>query len=124
MPNKPGRYQAVIRADRVGTFELTALRGDPRAAEKVRSKTIRVELPKAEEVRTEADTAAMATVASRPDYFLRIDQADKLAGLIPSDRKTLVRETPHELWSSNLTLLLICLLLTIEWIIRKKYNMA
>ena len=66
----------------------------------------------------------MENVASRPEYFLRIHEVDELARLIPSDRKTAVREVPWELWDSNLTLLLICLLLTVEWIVRKKNNMA
>jgi hypothetical protein len=119
-----GRYKATIRATRKGTFELTAMRGDPLAKEKVQSKTIRIELPKAEEVRAEADRATMANIAVRPEHFLEIQDVDRLAELIPPDRKTLVNEVPRELWSSNLMLLLIVLLLTVEWILRKKFNMA
>jgi hypothetical protein len=122
--NQPGRYKVTIRADRTGTFELTALTDDPLAKEKVQSKTIRIELPKAEAARTEADRASMENVASKPENFLRSYEVDKLAELIPSDRKTTVRQVHWELWDSRLTLLLICLLLTIEWIFRKKYNMA
>ncbi|HUS92879.1 MAG TPA: vWA domain-containing protein [Phycisphaerae bacterium] len=122
--DKPGRYKATIRASRTGTFELTALKGDPMAAEKVQSKTIRVELPKAEDLRPEADRATMQNLASRPQNFLPVHEIDRLAELIPADRKTAVREVPWELWDSNLTLLLIVLLLGVEWVFRKKYNMA
>ncbi len=122
--DKPGRYKATIRAARTGTFELTALKGDPMAREKVQSKTIRIELPKAESIRTEADRATMENIASRRENFLEIHQIDRLAGLIPSDRKTAVRKVPWELWDSNLMLLLIALLLAVEWIFRKKHNMA
>jgi len=122
--NKPGRYQATVRAVQTGTFELTAMRGDPMAKEKVQSKTIRIELPKAEALRTEADRATLENTASKPENFLAIHEIDRLASLIPSDRKTAVRLVPWELWDSNLTLLAIVLLLAIEWILRKKYNMA
>ena len=89
-----------------------------------RDDPIRIDLPKAEAVRTEADRATMENFATRPENFVTVDHADKLAELIPDDRKTAVREVPRELWNSNLMLLLIVLLLTGEWIIRKKYNMA
>ena len=121
---KPGRYAKTIRAAKMGTFELTALKGDPMADEKVQSKTIRVELPKAESLRTEADRGALLNIASRPENFLGIHQIDKLAELIPADSMTDVREVPWELWDSNLTLLLIVVLLGVEWVLRKKYNMA
>ena len=122
--NKPGRFQASFRAAHTGAFQLTAMKGDPMAKEKVQSKLIRIELPKAESVRTEADRAALETLASKPENFLEIQDIGRLATLIPPDRKTAVRKVPWELWDSNLTLLLIVLLLTIEWILRKKYNMA
>jgi hypothetical protein len=124
VPGKPGRFKATFRATRVGTFELTALHGDPLAKEKVQAKTLRVELPKAEATRTEADLATMENLATRPENFLRIADIDKLPKLIPSDRKTAVRQVPRELWSSNFTLMLIVTLLTVEWVLRKKYNMA
>jgi hypothetical protein len=124
VPDKPGRYKATLRASRTGVFQLTALKGDPKAGEKVQPKTIRIDLPKAEALRTEADRAAMENLATRAENFRTIDRAGDLAKLIPDDRKTAVREVPRELWNSNLMLLIIVLLLTAEWILRKKYNMA
>ena len=121
---KAGRFKATFRASQTGVFQLSALKGDPLRTEKVQPKTIRIDLPKAEAVRTEADRATMENFATRPENFVTVDNADKLAKLIPDDRKTAVREVPRELWNSNLMLLLIVLLLTGEWIIRKKYNMA
>ena len=121
VPDKPGRYKATLRASRTGVFQLTALKGD---LNKVQPKTIRIDLPKAEALRTEADRATMENLATRAENFRTIDRADDLAKLIPDDRKTAVREAPRELWNSNLMLLTIVLLLTAEWILRKKYNMA
>ncbi len=121
---KSGRFKGTFRASKTGVFQLSALKGDPLRSEKVQTKTIRIDLPKAEAVRTEADRATMENFATRPENFVTVDRADKLAELIPDDRKTAVREVPRELWNSNLMLLLIVVLLTGEWIIRKKYNMA
>ena len=69
VPDKPGRYEATFRASRTGTFKLTALTSDPKAAEKVQAKTIRIELPKAEAIRPEADRATMENLATRPEKF-------------------------------------------------------
>ena len=124
VPDKPGRYKATLRASRTGVFQLTALKGDPLAGDKVQPKTIRIDLPKAEALRTEADRATMENLATRAENFRTIDRADDLARIIPEDRKTAVREVPRELWNSNLMLLTIVVLLTAEWIVRKKYNMA
>jgi len=124
VPDKPGRYKATFRASRTGVFQLTALRGGPLAGDKVQPKIIRIDLPKAEALRTEADRATMENLATRAENFRTIDRADDLARLIPDDRKTAVREAPRELWNSNLMLLTIVLLLTAEWVLRKKYNMA
>jgi hypothetical protein len=122
--DKPGRYRATVTADRTGTFELTALRGDPHAAEKVASKRIVVEVPRAETRHREADPATAEALAGRQDAALRLCDADQLAELIPAERMTAVRETPRELWDSRLVLLLIVGLLAVEWALRKRYNMA
>jgi hypothetical protein len=122
--DRPGRYRATIAADRTGTFELTALRGDPHAAEKVASKRIVVEMPRAEARRREADPDTAEALAGRPDSALQLCDAEKLPELIPAEPMTAVRETPRELWDSRLTLLIIVGLLGAEWALRKRHNMA
>jgi len=124
LAGKPGRYRKTIVADKTGTFELTAMKDDPLADQKVASKRIVVALPQAELRRREADAEVMSNVASRPENFLRIDEAGRLAELIPPGRLTADRYESRELWDSNLTLILIVVLLGVEWILRKKYNMA
>jgi len=124
LAGKPGRYRKTIVADKTGTFELTAMKDDPLAAQKVASKRIVVELPQAESRRTEADAEVMSIVASRPENFLRIDEVGRLAELIPPGKLTADRYEARELWDSNLTLVLIVVLLGVEWVLRKKYNMA
>lgn len=119
--NRPGYYKATMLAEHTGTFELT----DPtRPAETVASKRIIIELPQAEADRPEADEATMRTIASRGDYFMNVCDIDRLAKVIPPGRVTVIDERNWELWDSKFALLLIALLLVIEWVIRKKYNMT
>jgi len=120
----PGRYKGTVTAAHTGTYELTAMRGDPQARRRVASKRITIELPRGETLRTEADRTTMETVASHPDYFLDICDADKLPELIPPGRLRVSRRINRELWDSKFALGLIVVLLTVEWILRKKYNMA
>ena len=121
---RPGRYKLTIKAAERGTYELTAWRGRPNADELVAGKRIVVRLPKAEAQRPEADEATMRTMASRPENFLRAPEAGRLAEMIPPGRLISIDERPRELWDSNLMLLLAVMLLAVEWIIRKRYNMA
>ncbi|MBL7134221.1 MAG: hypothetical protein ISS78_08995 [Phycisphaerae bacterium] len=121
---KPGRYKGAIVAKHTGTYKLTALAGDPLAAEKVASKRIVIELPQAESRRTEADLATMKNVASRNQNFMLIHEINRLDQLIPPGLLRTVHEQPHYLWDTPTMLIGIVLLLTAEWILRKKYNMA
>lgn len=121
---RPGRYALAVTAKHTGSFELTALRSDPLAREKVASKRIVVDLPRAEARRTEADHKTMAAIASRKPNCLQAHQIDKLAELIPSGRLETVHPSQFLLWDSYVSLLVIVALLAVEWILRKKYNMA
>jgi len=121
---KPGRYKRTIVAARTGAFEVTALRGGADSADDVTSKKIFVELPKAEARRREANPQTLRTIASRSDRFLHIHEASRLTELIPPGRLKTTRQQANKLWDCPLTLIVIVLLLAIEWIVRKKYNMA
>ncbi len=121
---KPGRYKRTIVAAHTGSFEITALRTGADAADDVTSKKIFIELPKAEARRREANRQSLRTIASREDHFLHVHEISRLAELIPSGRLKTTRQQANNLWDCPLTLILIVLLLAIEWIVRKKYNMA
>ena len=124
LPDKPGRYKGVITQNmttHLGVYELT----DPKiAGDKVEPKVFRIELPQAEAERPEADAVVCEAVASNPEFSLNVADLGRLAELVPSGKLPAVRDVPRELWDSRLTLILIVTLLTIEWIVRKKYNMA
>jgi len=124
MPGKPGRFRLSWPADRTGSFEITAMRGDPQIEERVSAKRIRIELPQAETRRREADEAALRQTASRDENFCTLAEMDGLAERILPERLTTRQEVPREIWDSRLSLLLIVLLLGVEWILRKKHNMA
>ena len=111
-------------ARQTGTFVLTALKGDPLAADKVAGKRITVELPQDEAIRPEAEEATMHEIASTPANFLEVWEVERLAELIPPGRLDAARPRVREIWDSNLTLLLIVSLLAAEWIVRKRHNMA
>jgi len=119
--NRPGQYKTTLVARRTGTYELEA---DRDADDAPQAKQILIELPQAEARRTEADLAAMKTIASRPENFLHVHEVDRLAGLIRPGRLTTYHDVPRELWDSPAALFLIVLLLVTEWILRKKHNMA
>lgn len=137
VPDKPGRYKGVIPKSltaHLGVYELT---NPTLASDKVEPKVFRVELPQAEAQRPEADAATCEAVASKPEFAINIADLALLAdhpdgqnpsqivrGLIPSGKLPAVQDVPRELWDTNLLLGLIVVLLTIEWICRKKYNMA
>jgi hypothetical protein len=121
---KPGRYKRTIVAGRTGAFEVTAFRGGSDSPDDVTSKKIFVELPKAEARRRESNPQTLRTIASRPENFMGVHEVSRLAELIPHGRLQTTRQQASNLWDCPLTLILIVLLLTVEWIVRKKYNMA
>jgi len=121
---KPGRYKRTIVAARTGSFEITALRSGADSADDVTSKKIFVELPKAEARRREANRETMQAIASKDDRFLDIHEVSRLSQLIPTGRLKTTSQRPNNLWDCPLTLMLIVLLLAVEWMVRKKYNMA
>ncbi|MCE5279611.1 MAG: vWA domain-containing protein [Planctomycetaceae bacterium] len=122
--NKPGRYSGILEAKHTGTYDLTALDSDPQAALKVAPKRIVIELPQAESRRPEADVDTMKNVASRAEQYLPIEQIDRLSELIAPGMIRTVKLQPHFLWDTPAMLILVVVLLAVEWILRKKYNMA
>ncbi len=115
-----GRYHGSFDATRTGTFELSVPAisggGDP--------KRITIQLPKSEMQRVEANKEYAASLASGPKYNLKPYEASKLLDLVPTKNDMTVRETPHEIWDKNWLLVALVVLLAIEWIFRKKFNMA
>ncbi len=118
-----GQFEATYALKTLGTFELTAKRNDPLYKDDVAGKTITVTLPEEEFRHPEADLKKLQTIA--PDrHFLMIQDSDGLAEMIPSGKMSVFHDVPRLLWDVPLTMVVIVALLAIEWILRKKYNMA
>jgi hypothetical protein len=132
-PGKPGdkeeftgRFKAEIVAEHTGRFQFTSteLREDKDAADKIAPKNIVIELPQAEAAKPEADQAGMQSWASpRGENFVNVWDADKLAKMIPTAKTVIIDDKALEFWDRRYTLIFIVLLLGIEWVLRKKYNM-
>lgn len=124
---RPGHFEVTIDAPPTGKYDLMPKQmpgGESNQSVRV-VKRIIVEAPRAEHERTEADEQTMKSLASAPgNQYLPIHKIDELAHLVPSKTTRKVIRTHKTLWDCNLSLVLIVLLLVIEWIIRKKHNMA
>ncbi|MBI5724132.1 MAG: hypothetical protein HZA50_09260 [Planctomycetes bacterium] len=114
-----------------GEYELTSneLRlkyaADPdKLAQRVAAKVVKLEKPRAEAIKSEADPDTMANIASKPEYAMKIFQVEDLLTKIAREKLRADREQTDPLWDTNMCLMLIVLLLVAEWIIRKVYNMA
>ena len=121
---KPGEYKKSLVIKRAGKYRLTALWDDRDRERKVQDKDIVIQVPKGEAKRPEANPTLLNLMASNADGFMHLDEIDRLTKLIPSEPLKTVREEKTEFWDSSVTLALIVVLLGIEWILRKKYNMA
>ncbi|MBT3200231.1 MAG: VWA domain-containing protein [Phycisphaerales bacterium] len=119
-----GQYKRTIVAARTGSFEITAPPQTRYLRDDIKSKKIVIELPQAEARRREADRRTLREIASREDRFLDIHEVAELPKRIPHGRLQTTRYQIEKLWDIPLTLIVIVLLLTIEWLGRKKYNMA
>jgi hypothetical protein len=126
---KDGHYQGVYLASHRGVIEVTVKKlpdidGVLKEVPGVEAKRFTVKLPDAESVRVEANEGVLKSMVTRDKGFLRLWEVDKLTELIPSGKLTSVQETPLELWDKQLPLWILVILLAVEWIFRKKFNMA
>ena len=118
-----GLFEATHKLSRVGTFHLTAGPDQSVEADDVAGKTIVVTLPQEEFQHPEADLRKLARIAPE-GRFMMVHDSDKLVELVSPGKMSVSRDVPRQLWDVPLTIVAIVLLLAVEWILRKKYNMA
>jgi hypothetical protein len=116
-----GTYEGVCRLSNEGSFVLTYT--DPEYKDDVAAKALKVVLPEDELKHPEADPATLQIIGSG-ENFLNVEQADKLAQMIAPDKKVVYNESSFNLWDAPLVIILVVTLLAVEWILRKRYNMA
>jgi hypothetical protein len=123
--DRPGHYVGVVRAQRVGAFELTVRSDDKGNADwteqDVSPRRIQVRLPQAEFLRPEADFDSLRELAGDESRFAPLHEVSRLS--VPSGKRSLTSEEPHPLWSTRLTLILGGALLLLEWTLRKANKM-
>jgi hypothetical protein len=131
--DEPGLFKGIIGPEhtyRPGRFRLTVGGSTAAELEQIGEKEFRVELPRAEMIRKEADMQTLKQIGRRSSAaeedgnFLPLEQLGRLRERIAPDRKNTVNPHYVELWDSKLMLMVIVLLLTIEWALRKRYHMA
>ncbi len=126
---KPGLYKGVLEALEVGKYLIQP--AVPIPEERVDDSRIEVVRRNPEQRHPEADVSTLEHplgLATRPENFLPIEDIDRLPGLIPSGRMQFSREEPRGLLDSvplaATTLAVLVILLAVEWIVRKRYNMT
>ncbi len=124
--NQAGRYEASLMASRLGLNEIMLrLDAEPGAPPVTIARQFRVEAPQVELADPRLDRTTLADLASRTrGRYLDIDQADRIAALIPDRLQTLVVPgKPIELWDTSRLLILLVALLAVEWALRKRWKM-
>ncbi len=117
-------YSAEVKLSEVGEFALTGPNDpDDPEGKNVIGKVITVTLPQEEFIRPEADPEALATLGGA-DHALGIEEAYDLARRVGDKPRIVTTTTSRDLWSVWLAMVLLCTALLVEWIGRKKYNMA
>ena len=122
-------YAGTFTADRIGAFVVKpppAVGGDAAGALDL---PMDVSVPKLEMARPEANLPILRQIAApdpktqQPVLLTLAAAPEALPRLLPSAAKTLWIPTSEPLWDAPLALLIIVLLLTAEWVIRKAYGM-
>ena len=141
--NKPGMFRATIDAPPAGTYDLVPkedLGANGGAGSNRAIKRITITPQQIEREHRQADPRTMMTLAPRLDNFIPIHEIDMLAERIkqvelarrkklaaipkPAPPPPKVDKITKTLWDCRLSLLLVVVMLTVEWILRKRYNMA
>jgi len=115
------RYTGTIEDLPPGTYKVTAASNVP--ADTVADTVVTVSPSWVEFEHPQASPATMRTL-SDPGGFFPAERAEEVADYIPPGRRPSVTPTHRDLWSIWLTVVILSTLLLIEWIARKKYNMA
>ena len=116
----PGTYSLRYRPTQLGTYRVRP------AAQGGKSVEISFQVaPSQVESQGPMDRAELAAVAGANGGVLFDSPAELMAALddIPSRSATDTFRTPHALWDGWPTIILVLTLLSMEWILRKRFNL-
>jgi len=124
----PGMYQAIIPAVELGTHEISIqLEGtDPGKPIAPITRRYEVGLPRVEMEVTQLNKQVLSEISQRSHegQYFEVDEWNKVAAAVPNRSQTIeVPRKPYELWSTDRLLILLVVLLTIEWAVRKRYRL-
>jgi len=122
----PGQFEGSVTAMQLGMNELAVSLSGDKAEETVRvTKQFEVELPRVEFEDTRLNKALLVDLATRSGgKYFEIDQVGDIPALVPDRQETIVvAGKPAELWDSSRLLILLVVLLTVEWGVRKRFKL-
>lgn len=115
----PGEYEGSYRPSKTGFYRI--LPTDPELKVDARFQVIAAAIEKEGPV----DLSELGAIAEAEGGRLLTTPSELLAAVekIPSRTTTELFKTPHAMWDSWLTVALILVLLSLEWILRKRWNL-
>lgn len=125
MVGREGYYQGRFIPSQAGTIHLSVtlpgLSTGP-GPSPLLERDLTVNRPAIEMQNTAMNRAAMEQLAlATGGRYFDVDEATQIADLIPDSSRTLVsRERPRPLWDNGYVLLLLTLIVTLEWALRRK----
>jgi uncharacterized membrane protein len=127
MLGQPGEFEAQVPFEEAGVYSVLVYEGEQPGGRPLAREDILVEVPDKELAFASMDEKGLQALAAegrgryaplhRMDVLLAAFE-DRGAGLKVLDRKT------REIWDQAWTLLLVLLLLSIEWILRKRWRLV
>jgi hypothetical protein len=119
--NEPGSYEGSIIVGQVGLNEIVVkLPGGDEGMVRV-ARQITAQVPRVEYADTRLNRQLLKDIARRTDgAYFEVDQVDNLPPAVPRRAESIViPDRPRELWDTSRMLVLIVVLLTVEWALRK-----
>lgn len=125
--NRPGQYEGSFVASQLGINEIEiSLPAAGQATQPVRlNRQVQIEAPRVEFADPRLNRALLLDMAERSGgTYVPLADIFQIVEKIPDRRETVVvRETPKPLWDTSRVLFLLVALLTVEWAIRKRYQL-
>jgi len=123
---RPGEYEAVFTTRRIGDHTIRVKLPSPKGDEPPTAETtFSVELPRVETSQAWLNKPLLINLAKKSGgKYFEVDQFQQIAAAIPDATEAIeVQGKPHMLWSTWPVLLLLVLLLSFEWGMRKVYKL-
>ena len=118
-----GKYEGTVTLWRSGDYQIAAPAGElPKSVPAIH---LTASLPNREFANPTADPQGLARlVAGTGGKLLPLPQASQLAHLVPDRSVETLLTQARQMWNKPIALLLVVLLLTVEWVLRKRSGLV